>query len=526
MKRRSRRSSDEPPSRFVFDENAADEAVRFVESLELREGNQPFVLLGWQREVLRQLFGWRERSTGRRRYRRVSIWIPRGNGKTPFAAALAMVLLFLSGETAAEIYSVAADREQAQISFEDGAHMVRSSETLADLSTTYRRSLTYSRNKSTWKVMSSDARTKHGYRPFAVIFDELHTQQKRELWDAMKTGLGKGKRDTLLITTSTAGVYDPESLGFTEYAYACKVRDGLVEDPHYLAVIFEAPASVATDSTWASPEVWEACNPGLGVTVQRTALEGEALQASEDPAALASFLQLRLNVWVNAAVAAIHPEHWAKCQRPELIVDRPLAYGGLDVGEVDDLASLALCVPHANGEFSFHVETFMSESKARALKDKHGVDYPLWMSQGWIIPSGVNYVDVEDIRARFVALNKIYKIKQIAFDPWQARQVALRMQDDDRLPVVEVPQTMKHQSEPTKEFLRLLADGKLRFGESPVLRWMASNLVLFRDGKANVVAQKQSKAAKIDGMVASINAFGRAVLSEQKKPVTPNVGFV
>lgn len=525
MKRRSQRSFDDSASRFVFDETRADEAVRFVESLNLREGDQPFVLLDWQRDVLRQLFGWRERKTGRRRYRRVSIWIPRGNGKTPFASAIAMCLLFLTGETAAEIYSVAADREQAQISFEDGAHMVASSESLDALSTTYRRSLTYSRNKSTWKVMSSDARTKHGYRPFAVIFDELHTQQKRALWDAMKTGLGKGKRDTLLITTSTAGVYDPESLGYTEYLYACKVRDGLVDDPHYLALIFEAPPSVVTDGTWANPEVWEACNPGLGVTIQRSTLEDEARQASEDPAALSSFLQLRLNVWVNAAVAAIHPADWAKCQRPELIVDRPLAFGGLDVGEVDDLASLALCIPHPNGEFSFHVETFMSESKARMLKDKHGVDYPLWMSQGWIIASGENYVDVEDMRARFVALNKIYRIKQIAFDPWQARQVALRMIDDDRLPMIEVPQTMKHQSEPTKEFLRLLADGKLRFGESPVLRWMASNLVLFRDGKANVVAQKQSKAAKIDGMVASINAFGRATLTQNAKPIVPSVGF-
>jgi phage terminase large subunit-like protein len=141
--------------------------------------------------------------------------------------------------------------------------------------------------------------------------------------------------------------------------------------------------------------------------------------------------------------------------------------------------------------------------------------------------SGVNYVDVEDVRRRWVELRTIYRVQQIAYDPWQARQVALRMHNEDKLPVVEVPQTMKHLSEPTKEFLRLLADGKLRFGDSPVLRWMASNLVLYRDGKANVVPQKQDKSAKVDGIVAALNAFARARLATTaRKSATSQHGVV
>lgn len=516
-KRRSRRSSgDADASRFVFDEAAADNAVRFIESLELREAGKPFVLLPWQREIVRELFGWKERVTGRRRYRRLSCWLPRGNGKTPFAAALALCVLFLSGIQDAEIYSVAADTKQAEISFLDGAHMVRSSATLASLTKPYRRSLVYDRNRSSWVVMSSESKTKHGYRPYCVIFDELHAQSGRDLWAAMKTGLGKGDRDTLLISISTAGVYDPESVGFCEYSYARKVKDGVVEDPHLLPVIFEADPAVQHDGRWSDPEVWAACNPGLGVTIQREVLEDEARQAKEDPAALAEFLQLRLNIWVQATMAAIHPEQWAVCDARPLLVEgsRPLAYGGMDVGEKDDLTAIGLWVPHADGTASVIVEGFMPESKALALGHKHQVPYVAWMRDGFIRPSGLNYVDPMDMRARWRELRESYDIVEIAFDPWNAYRMAAELAEEDDFTTVEIPQTMKHLSEATKEFISLVVDGKIRAGGNPFLRWMVSNLVLFRDGKGNVVPQKQAKNQKIDGVVALINAFARARLSD------------
>lgn len=512
-KPRSPRSSGDE---FYFDEDKARVAVELAECFRLREGNQLLKLLPYQREAVRNLFGWRIRASKRRRYRRVSIWIPRGNGKTPFGALIAILLLLLEGERAMEIYSVASDREQARISYEDGSHMVTSSDALAPMFEPFRRELRFPATDSVWKVMSSDARTKHGYRPYAVIFDELHTQKTRNLWDAMKTGLGKGDRDTLLITISTAGVYDPESLGYTEYSYAKKIAAGQIDDPHHLVVIFEASPDVATDGRWSDPDVWAECNPGLGVTLQRSVLEDEARQAKEDPAALSSFLQLRLNIWVNAAVAAIHPESWTQCERPILVVDKPTAYGGMDIGEKDDLAALGLCIPNTSGEYSFVIEPYIARDKVESLKSKHGVDYPLWVLQGWIRTSGENCVDVEELRARFRQLREVYRIKEIAYDAWHATQVAVKMSSEDNFKMIEVPQTMKHLSEPTKEFLRLIESGKARFGDSPVTRWMASNLVLFRDGKGNVVYQKQAKSAKIDGMVAAINAFARAIVAPAK----------
>ena len=517
VKRKSRASSDDRADRFFFDADEARRAVEFIESLELREAGKPFELLPWQRETVEQLFGWRERMSDgrvRRRFRRASIWLPRGNGKTPFAAALALCVLFLSGVADAEVYSVAADTKQAEISFLDGKHMVQTSPVLDGLTKTYRRSLTYEKARSSWVVMSSESKTKHGYRPYCVVFDELHAQSGRELWAAMRTGLGKGDRDTLLISISTAGIYNPESVGWSEYTYARKVAEGAVDDPHLLPVIFEADPAVASDGRWSDPEVWAACNPGLGVTIQREVLEDEARQAKEDPAALAEFLQLRLNIWVQATQAALLPEQWAVCHALPLLVEpRPVAWAGLDIGEKDDLTALSLWVPHADGTASIYCDLFMPESKAIALSQRHQVDYVAWQRAGWVRWSGGNYVDTDDMRARLRELRESFDIREVVFDPWNAYRTAQELAAEDSFVTVEMPQTMKHLSEATKEFIELVADGRIRAGGNLALRWMASNLVLFRDGKGNVVPQKQAKNLKIDGIVAAINALARARLS-------------
>ena len=533
-KRPRRRSSREEDgdARFYFDADAADRAVAWIETLHLRgEGGADggkLTLMPDQRETVRAIFGWKERRTGRRRYRRVSIWKPRGNGKTPFAVAIALYVLFTSGVPAAEIYSIAADRKQAEISFEDGKHMVLSSKVLHGASRVLRRSIEYTRHGSEWNVWSSEAKTKHGFRPLVVVFDELHTQKKRELWSAVKTGLGKGSRETLLITISTAGVYDPESLGYTEYAYAKKVAAGVVEDPNFLPVIFEADPAVANDGRWATREVWAACNPGLGITIQEAVLEDEARQAKEDPAALAEFLQLRLNIWVQAAQAAILPEQYARCHVLPLLVEgpRPTAFGGMDVGEKDDLTAAALCIPHKDGTYSATGMIFMPESKAVKLSQKHGVDYLDWQRRGFVQWSGVNFVDTDDMRAWWKRQRELYDLREVGFDPWNAYRLAEQLLNEDRVKTVEIPQTMKGLSEATKEFLELVADGRFRAGENPALRWMASNLVLFRDGKGNVVPQKQSKNAKIDLVVAWLNAFSRARLQSNGPSVYETRGVI
>ena len=444
----------------------------------------------------------------------MTIWIPRGNGKTPFAAAIALWLMLTSGENAMEIYSLAADRAQAAIAFDDGKHMALTAPAIAEVVTPYRRALVYDRRGSAWHVTSSDAKTKHGYRPSVIITDELHVV-KRETYEALVSGLGKGNRQVLNVTISTAGIYDPQSLGRTEYEFACKVRDNPDDYPTTLSVIYEAPESCVADGSWADPATWRACNPGLGVTVSEEQLRDECEKAKADPAALSSFLQLRLNIWVNATHAAIDMAKYRACEVPPLIVGRPAAWGGMDLGEVDDMSAAALCWPSGPDEWSFEFASFMPEQKAVALAQKYGggAQYPMWMVDGWIKPSGSDYVDVDDIREQFKRWQALFDIREIGYDPWHAKQLAGKMTAEDGMVTVEVPPTYVQISEATKHFLRCLHAGRMRLGDSPATRWCASNLVLKHGANDNVRPEKQGAGKKIDPIYAAIIAFARARLA-------------
>ena len=521
MPKKPRRKSCSPKEggddRFTFDEEAAARAERFVEIFcrhwQGEYAGKLFKLLPWQRDVVRQVFGWKRRTDGTRRYRRVSVWVPRGNGKTPFAAAIALCLLFTSGEKGAEIYSVAADKKQATIAFEDGKQMVLQSKPLRTASKVFRRAIAYPKNGSRWEVMSSDAKTKHGYRPFVVIFDELHTQKSRELWSALQTGLGKRKAP-LLISISTAGVYDPESLAWDEYCYARKVKDGVVEDPFFLPVIFEAEE---TDD-WADPKTWAKANPGLGITIMQDQLEAECRQALETPAMQAEFRQFRLNTWVRAVGAEIDPKKWAGCNEPPLIEGKAPCWAGLDIGERDDLAALGLWFPNSDGRHSVLVELFIPAEKVLQLERLHRVPYRAWVEKGIVTVAGEHSVDTAVIRKRLNALRTIYNIREVGFDPWNAYRLAQELGEEDGFTVVELRQGSKTLSEPVKDFLALIPEKKLRHGGNPALDWMASNFCVRRDANGNVAPRKMSKNQKIDGISALLNAWARARLAGGKKP--------
>ncbi|HEY5551212.1 MAG TPA: terminase large subunit, partial [Opitutaceae bacterium] len=226
---------------------AADLAIDFC-STYLRHvkgewAGQPFVLASWQRDFVRALFGWK-RPDGTRKYRKALIFVGRKNGKTMLGAAIALYLLFADREPGAEIYSVAADRDQAAIMFDAAKSMVESEPALAKRCEIYRRSIVVPSTASSYHVLSADAPTKHGKNAHGVLFDELHAQPNRELYDVMKTSQG-ARRQPLFLMFTTAG-YDRKSVCFEEYEYACKVRDGIIVDDTYLPAIFE----MGKDADW------------------------------------------------------------------------------------------------------------------------------------------------------------------------------------------------------------------------------------------------------------------------------------
>ena len=287
-KNSSRTKRDQPANlqietkpEFWFDEAAADRAVEFFSKcLTHTKGEwagQPLALSDWQaNEIIRPLFGWK-RADGTRKYRTMYCQIPRKAGKSTLASGIALYLLMADGEPGAEVYSAAADRDQAAIVFEMAKNMTEASEPLRRRVTAYKRSLVVPSTASSYKVLSSEAYTKHGLNAHGIIVDEVHALPDRELWDVLTTSTG-ARRQPLTVAITTAG-YDRHSLCYELYDYAVKVRDGIVVDPAFLPVIYEADK----DDEWTKPETWHKAHPGLGVSVKEDYFAAECAKAQQIP---------------------------------------------------------------------------------------------------------------------------------------------------------------------------------------------------------------------------------------------------
>lgn len=516
-------------SGFYFDERASVVAVNFFERLLVHSkgewAGQAFKLADWQRDdIIRPLFGWK-REDGTRRYRTAYIEVPRKNGKSTLGAGIGLFLLFADGEPGAEVYSAAADREQAAIVFDEAKAMVEASAPLAQRADVFKRAIVCPSSRSTYRVLSADAFTKHGLNAHGVLFDELHAQPNRELWDVLKTATG-ARRQPLVVAITTAG-YDRQSICWEQHEYARQILEGVIEDDSFFAYI----AAADQDDDWTDPGVWMKANPNLGVSVKLDYLENECRLARQTPAYQNTFRRLHLNQWTQQETRWLPLEAWDRCAEPpidvKLLAGAP-CYGGLDLASSSDIASLVLVFPPEPGEDEVYVwlpffwipQENMVE---RARKDR--VSYDAWVRDGLITATEGNVIDYGFIVRDIERLGEQFNIREIAFDRWGAFQVSQSLEGAG-FTMVGFGQGFVSMSPPTKELLRLVLDGKLRHGGNPVLRWMADNMVVSTDPAGNVKPNKAKSREKIDGMVAGIMALDRAVRHAAAGSVYESRGIV
>ena len=344
---------------------AADRVVKFISNLTHAKGSwagQPFRLRDWQEKIVRQLFGTLD-DQGMRRYRTALLMLPRKNGKTELAAALALYGLLGDGEAGAEVVSAAADRDQAARVFEAAAMMVRADpelEAACEIVESQKR-IVHRASNSVYRALSADVPGKHGLNPSLIIYDELHAAPNRDLWDVLTTSQGT-RRQPLCLVISTAG-YDRESILAEVYAYACSVRDGEIDDPTFLPVIYEAP----DDADWTDEKVWRDCNPALGDFRSLDEMRIAFRRAKEIPAQQNTFRRLYLNEWTEQSVRAIDMAAWDACAagQPDWqalrdgIGKRPV-FGGIDLASTQDIAASVLVVRRSSA--SSRVRTTRSNS--------------------------------------------------------------------------------------------------------------------------------------------------------------------
>jgi len=441
--------------------------------------------------------------------------VPKKNGKSEIAAGVALRLLFADGEPGAEIYSAAADREQASIVFHVAAEMVRLNPKLGRrckiLDSTKR---IIHNNGNFYRVLSADVKTKHGFNTHGVIFDELHAQPNRELWDVLTQGAGDARKQPVIFAITTAG-YDRHSICWEIHEYARKVQSGIIKDPTFLPVLFGAEES----DDWADETVWQKANPSLGVTIDIERVRDHCKRAKENPAEENMFRRLRLNQWVKQETRYLPMEAWRKCGGPLDVarLEGCACWAGLDLASSIDIAALVLAFPMEDQvHFVCRFWIPADNIEQRARRDR--VPYDLWVKQGFLVATPGNVIDYAFIEAEIDALAKRFAIREIAFDRWGAVQMAQNLTERG-FTLVEFGQGYKSMSPPTKELLKLVLSGKIRHGDNPVLGWMADNVVVTTDAAENVKPDKAKSTERIDGIVSAIMALDRLLRHEQPAKV-------
>ena len=438
-------------------------------------------------------------------------------GKSELAAAIALLLTCGDGEERAEVYGCAADRQQASIVFEVAADMVRMCPALNKrvklLRSTKR--LIYLPTNSFYQVLSAEAYTKHGFNTHGVVFDELHTQPNRKLYDVMTKGSGDARTQPLFFLITTAGT-DTESICYEVHQKAEDILEGRKSDPTFYPVIYGAKE----EDDWTDPKVWKKANPSLGITVNISKVKAACESAKQNPAEENSFRQLRLNQWVKQSVRWMPMAKWDACAFPidSKRLEGRICYGGLDLSSTTDITAFVLVFPPEDEDDKYNVLPYfwMPEENMDLRVRRDHVNYDLWERQGHMLTTEGNVVHYGFIEKFIEELNERYNIREIAFDRWGAVQMTQNLEGLG-FTVVPFGQGFKDMSPPTKELMKLTLEEKLAHGGHPVLRWMMDNIFVRTDPAGNIKPDKQKSTERIDGAVATIMALDRALRNQGQK---------
>lgn len=512
----------------MFDEAKAQHAVNFINCLKHTKGQWrgvPFDLLPWQDKIIRDIFG-NLKDNGYRQYNTAYIEIPKKNGKSELAAAVALLMTCGDGEWGAEVYGCASDRQQASIVFDVAVDMIDQSPALKKRIKPIMsvKRLVYKPTNSFYQVLSAEAYTKHGLNVHAVVFDELHAQPNRDLFDVMTKGSGDARLQPLFFLITTAGT-DRNSICFEQHQKAVDILEGRKIDSTFYPVIY----GIDDNANWGDEKNWYRANPSLGHTIDIEKVRNAFNSAKENPAEENIFRQLRLNQWVKQSVRWMPMELWDKCSFPvdaEKLRGRE-CYGGLDLSSSNDITAFVLVFPPIPGDDKFYVlpHFWIPEENLKLRVRRDHVPYDVWKQQGHLHTTEGNVIHYGFIEKFIEELGMKYNIKEIAFDRWGAVQMVQNLEGLG-FTVVPFGQGFKDMSPPTKELMKLTMENRIAHGGQPVLSWMMDNIHVRTDPAGNVKPDKDKSTEKIDGAVAMIMALDRSVRNESKESVYNERGIL
>jgi len=468
----------------------------------------PFVLADWQdEEIVTPLYD-ALRADGTRQYRHGYLSFARKSGKTTLAAGLGLYHTFADGEFGGEVYAAASSREQAALLFDVAASMVEACPVLRSRATVSRatKRIRDRVTQTVFRALSADVPHLHGLNASFVVLDEIAQQPNRELYDVLATSMG-ARKQPLMLSIGTAG-WDRHSIAYELYQHSKQVISGSVEDPAFFGLIRELPEG----ADWTDETLWPLANPGLDDFRDREELRQACERAKAVPSQQNTFRNLYCNQWVSSETRWLDLAVWDSAPAAIDVLKKARCYAGLDLSSSQDITALAVIYPHDDGTYSLHLDTWLPADnlRERCLRDR--VPYDAWAEKGLItlVPGPViEYGLIED---RLRELRSKYDLREVAFDPWNARQIAQRLMAEG-FAMTEFRQTLANFSLPTKAFEKAVISRKLRHGGNPLLRWMADCCTIYADGNGNIRPVKPDRlkdTRRIDGIVAAIMGLDRA----------------
>ena len=578
----------------MLDQESGRFVCGFVERLPTTDTGKPFRLYDWQRETLMEFYSTmdRDEETGQllRRYQYLYLEIPKKNGKSELAAALGLYHLFGDGELNAEVYLCAADKDNASIVFRAAVFMLETAPWTAKMiargelkvvksqkRVEYRQRVKAENGALRWvnvglmQVMSAEAFSKHGYKPSCVIFDELHAQPNRDMWDVMTGAAGSAHDQPVWIVLTTAGD-DPDrkSIGWEIHERAAAIRDARQlrdilanggdprqvlslrrvsqeelplaqeallgrDESNWLPVLYgltalygDDPDELAKVDIW-DEKLWYRCNPSLGGHLKLRALRLEAQAAQKSEAAEKLFRWLRLNQWISVKAVGWLPltlydkTQWgpsAKGSREEWVKQLlgKRCFGGLDLSTTTDLTAFVLLFPPQPGLDTW-VALFQAwrplEGVEEAERRDH-VPYRDWERAGFLELCEGDMIDFSRVEEAVSQATQRYRLECLGVDPYLSRTLTQRLMDRG-LTVVEIPQTMAHMSPAMKEVERLIRSHQMLHVHNTCARWCFGNVRCAVDGNENMKPMKNRSIGRIDIAVAWIIAMATAMVIANQK---------
>lgn len=375
--------------------------------------------------------------------------------------------------------------------------------------------ITYKKEDGSFVAMSADADVQEGEDWSAGFFDEVHVGI-RKLWSSLAGG-GAARVQPLMLAASTAGEFDPVSLGWEQWEVSRKIREGALIDIEYFALQY-----YGDETRWEDWEVIERANPSLGITCGLRYMQGRLNDARASDHGRSDFLRYNLNVWVTATTRWLPMSVWLRCSKVQ--DDESLAayldslkgqrcYGGLDLSLSDDLTAFVLWFPPCDRFDKPRVWPWfwLPEENILALQDANQAPYVEWARRGLMELTPGNWVDTRRVRERLLKAREEYRIEEVAYDPYKMTELAQALQDEDGFQMVEHPQTIKTMGPPTREVERLIRTGEMEHGNHPILNWMLGNCQLRRTYQDDyqIVKADTKVRYKVDGIVAMIMAADR-----------------